>query len=74
MEKNVRLRIASQFPGVLSLGGLTRAEYAGKQAWDRKPLAVKNDLIQTAKDRLERQRKGKSPNSHLKPPTSETTL
>lgn len=45
MEKNVRLRIAAQFPpSILNLSGLTRAEHAAKVAYEAKPVDAKMKL------------------------------
>lgn len=37
MEKQVRIRIASEFPGVLKFGGLTPREFAAQKKWDELP-------------------------------------
>lgn len=52
IEKQVRVRISNQFPGLLKLGGLTSQEYAGKVAYEQKPLAVKNEMAQKGIERL----------------------
>jgi hypothetical protein len=56
MEKPVRIRISANYPGVLPMQGLTRAEWAGKQAYERKPLAVKQALIEKGKEALRQHR------------------
>lgn len=49
MEKAVRLRIAAKYPGQLPMNGLTTAEYAGKLAFERKPLADRLAMIEAGK-------------------------
>lgn len=58
MEKSVRARIAKRFPGLLPMQGLTRPEYAGKMAFDQKPVALKCQLAQQGRDSLKRLRNG----------------
>ena len=53
MEKPVRVRIAAQFPPQLKLSGLTRQEWAGKVAFEQKPLADRIRMVEEGKRRLE---------------------
>ncbi len=56
MEKPVRVRIAASFPNILAKNGLTNAEWAAKQTYDRKPVAVKLAMAQRGKETLKRLR------------------
>jgi len=49
MEKNVRLRIARQFPGRIFRDGLTAREDAGRVVYDRLPSATKLRLAERGK-------------------------
>lgn len=52
MEKNVRIRISSQYPGLLKHGGLTTREASAKARYDALPPAVKADMANRGRDRL----------------------
>ncbi len=56
IEKQVRSRISANYPAILPMQGLTSAEWAGKQAYERKPLAVRLAQAQKGKDALNRHR------------------
>ncbi len=60
MEKGVRSRIGNQFPELLPMLGLTRAEWGNTQAYLKKPLAVRTALAEKAQDSLNAFRKRKS--------------
>ena len=61
MEKQVRLRIAANFPGRLPMGGLTKKEFSGKLAFDRKPVAEKVAMIERGKVALRKLRLSAQP-------------
>jgi len=49
MEKALRLRIASQFPGMIPRDGLTTREWAGRAVYERLPAATKLRLAERGK-------------------------
>lgn len=61
MEKNVRIRIASQFPpSILLHSGLTLSEASAKTRYDALPAAVKTQMANRCRDNLKRLRPDKS--------------
>lgn len=61
MEKNVRSRIASQFPtATLKHNGLTLREATAKAYYDSLPLAVKTQMVNKGRDSLNRLRNDKT--------------
>lgn len=44
MEKRVRVRIGSQYPELLPMGGLTRPEWAARQRMSKLSLAQKQAM------------------------------
>jgi hypothetical protein len=63
MEKGVRVRIAAKYPGELPMHGMTTREWAGKAAFDSKPLAVRLAMIEKGKASLARLRASNELNS-----------
>lgn len=60
MEKNVRIRIASQFlPGTLKHDGMTVREYAARRRFDSLSLDVRTRMANEGRERLKRYRKDK---------------
>lgn len=49
MEKNVRVRIAAQFPGMIPRGGLSVREYTAAQSYARLPLPTKLMMAERGK-------------------------
>ena len=49
MEKNVRVRISSKYPGILKFGGLKQREYSGKLREDRMTPEEKDKRISVLK-------------------------
>lgn len=60
VEKGVRLRAASKFPGVLKYGGLTTREYAARQHYDALSPEKKAAMVERAKTTLKSVRKDKT--------------
>lgn len=54
MEKQVRVKIASRFPGVLPMNGLTRLEFAAKNRYESLPESVKAQMANRGKKRFSR--------------------
>ena len=53
VAKSIRIRISEKFPGELEHGGLTRAEWAGKQIWEKKTGAAKLKFVEGGKIALD---------------------
>jgi len=71
MEKPVRVKIGTGFPALLPMRGLTRAEWAAKLAYERKPASEKTAMAERGRVRFQRQqevkRKGFGP-AYYPPP------
>ena len=60
MEKNVRTRIANQFPpGVLQYSGLNVREYTARKRFEALPVALRNEMANRGREALKRQRNDK---------------
>ena len=60
MEKNVRTRIASQFPpDTLHHSGLNIREYTARIRFEALPVALRNEMANRGREALKRQRNDK---------------
>lgn len=54
IEKQVRIRIASNYKDILNYGGLTIREWSSKKRYDALPDEVKNAMAERGKIQLEK--------------------
>lgn len=65
VAKAIRVRIASQYPDLLPMGGLKPREWAGKQAFARLSPSEKAEMVKRGKESISRLNRTKT---DLNPP------